>query len=178
MHMIMNWLVVSDKNAFSYINTQLKNNVLDVIMPKITHLGGATITISSLLSILFFATSEVRMWAKEALISLAVSHLFVHIIKKIYGRKRPYMVLPNTRTFTNPLIDYSFPSGHTTSSFAIAVAFALHSIAFAIFLIPLAIIVGLSRMYLGLHYPTDVLFGGLLGSVTSITIYNIVTTFS
>ena len=87
------------------------------------------------------------------------------------------MVVPQARTIGNPLIDYSFPSGHTTSSFSIAMSFALHSVTFALLLIPLAILVGISRMYLGLHYPTDVLFGGFLGSVTSIMIFNLFTAF-
>lgn len=172
MQVFVSWLVSNDRNLFSFINTQLRNNVLDYLMPRITHLGGATITVTSLLMLIAFFSGNARSWAIEAFISLSVSHIFVQIIKKIYGRKRPYMVLTNARTFANPLVDYSFPSGHTTSSFAIATAFALHSFVLGLILIPLALMVGISRMYLGLHYPTDCIFGAVLGTVTSIVAIN------
>lgn len=165
---IMNWVTARDINIFSMVNKHLQCKILDFIMPKITHLGGATFTISLSVLLLFF--EEVRMIALQGLISLTVSHLMVRIIKKNYRRLRPYVSLPGTRTFPNPLHDYSFPSGHTTASFSIAVVFSLHSLALALIIMPLALTIGISRMYLGLHYPTDCIFGALLGSLSSIII--------
>ena len=170
MQTIANWLVRSDRSIFTIINKQLQCNVLDVIMPRITHLGGATFTISSLLILLIFTFGEQRFWTIEAIASLTISHIFVHFIKKLYGRKRPYMIMSDARIFDNPLVDYSFPSGHTTASFAISIVFALHSFILGVILVPLAAVIGISRMYLGLHYPTDVFVGASLGSLTAILV--------
>ncbi|MFA9558341.1 phosphatase PAP2 family protein [Evansella sp. AB-rgal1] len=168
MNRIVTWLVSSDVSIFHYVNQQLKCRVLDYLLPKITHLGGATATIGSLVIIITLFGTEIRSRAILALVSLAISHIFVHFIKKAYCRQRPYMRLTNVHLGSNPLKDYSFPSGHTTAAFSIAIMFALFSSLLAFILLPIAFLVGLSRMYLGLHYPTDCIIGALLGTVSSI----------
>jgi undecaprenyl-diphosphatase len=61
------------------------------------------------------------------------------------------------------LKDHSFPSGHTTAVFSVIVPFLLQTPSLAAVLIPLGLSVGISRIYLGLHYPSDVIAGGILG---------------
>lgn len=170
MERIFSWVNAGDVRLFSYINLKLRCRFLNYLMPVFTHLGGATFTLSLLISLIFFFTGATQKWAIEALISLAFSHLMVQIIKKSISRPRPYLTLPNAQTVANPLRDYSFPSGHTTASFSIATVFALHSVLLGLMLIPIACLVGLSRMYLGLHYPTDCFIGALLGTISSILI--------
>jgi len=167
------WVASHDKRIFSLINQQLRCKVLDIVLPKITHLGGALITITSLLVIIAFTKGEIRLWSIEAILSLSLSHVVVHIIKKIYRRIRPYNKLEFVNLSSNPLRDYSFPSGHTTAGFAIAVVFSLHSTVLAMLLLPLAALVAISRIYLGLHYPTDCIIGALLGTVSSMVIVSI-----
>ncbi|PJH69213.1 phosphatase PAP2 family protein, partial [Salmonella enterica subsp. enterica serovar Typhimurium] len=64
----------------------------------------------------------------------------------------------------NPLQDHSFPSGHTTAIFSVIIPFILLDWMLMFLLLPIGIIVGVSRIYLGLHFPSDVLGGSLLGS--------------
>jgi undecaprenyl-diphosphatase len=170
MERMLNWMTSRDIQIFSFVNKQLQCRLLDAVMPRITHLGGATFTIAITLLLIAFFSGVIRSWAIQALISLASSHLIVRIVKSGYPRQRPYLTLPDTRTFPHPLKDYSFPSGHTTASFSIVVVFALYSSLLTILLMPLALIVGISRMYLGLHYPTDCIIGALLGSFTSLLV--------
>lgn len=133
-------------------------------MPRVTHLGGATGTILFCLLWFIFSPNDSKYWAIEALIALGGSHGVVYLLKNGLPRIRPYLESKDLYTFPDALTDYSFPSGHTTAIFSIAVTFIYHEPMLACFFLPIASFVGYSRMYLALHYPTDVLAGVGLGS--------------
>jgi undecaprenyl-diphosphatase len=99
--------------------------------------------------------------------SLIISHIPVAISKKMYPRKRPYLSLPDTNIGNNPLKDHSFPSGHTTAIFSIVTPLIFLNPFIGMFLLFAALLVAISRMYLGLHYPSDVLAGIVLGISSS-----------
>lgn len=170
MNRLFSWIDMNDTQFFLFVNQKLRCQTLDFLLPKVTHIAGASFTITSLLIIQFFVSFPMKLWVFQALGSLAFSHIFVRIIKKCYCRERPYTKLSNVYLSSSPLKDYSFPSGHTTAAFSIAIVFSLHSLLLATILIPIASIIAFSRMYLGLHYPTDCIIGALLGSVSSITV--------
>ncbi|MBA4547602.1 phosphatase PAP2 family protein [Thermoactinomyces intermedius] len=173
MKSLTSWLSRSDQFLIQLVNCHFKCRLLDWIMPRVTHLGGATATIVFLLGWILFMPKPVKGWALEALIALGTSHLAVRFLKKYKPRIRPYLKLTHLHTFPNPLTDYSFPSGHTTAAFSIAMTFALHSSVMMMILIPYAMIIGFSRMYLALHYPTDVLIGTFLGSSFAFIVVNL-----
>ena len=173
MKSLTSWLSRSDQFLIQLVNCHFKCRLLDWIMPRVTHLGGATATIVFLLGWILFMPKPVKGWALEALIALGTSHLAVRFLKKYKPRIRPYLKLTHLHTFPNPLTDYSFPSGHTTAAFSIAMTFALHSSVMMMILIPDAMIIGFSRMYLALHYPTDVLIGTFLGSSFAFIVVNL-----
>ena len=103
----------------------------------------------------------------------AVGYIPVAIAKKLYPRQRPYIQLKHTKVLENPLKDHSFPSGHTTAIFSLVTPLMITYPAFAAVLLPLAVTVGISRIYLGLHYPTDVLVGLILGIFSGAVSLNI-----
>ncbi|OEF97000.1 phosphatase PAP2 family protein [Desulfuribacillus alkaliarsenatis] len=168
MSRFVSWLSVYDQRAFYLVNQHIRCRILDKLLPFVTRLGGATFTIALMLAMLLLSQDLIRIWSIQGLISLGASHIVVHVIKKLYGRARPYDCLAGVTLNANPLKDYSFPSGHTTAVFSIVTVFILHIPFLAIFLLPLAILVALSRMYLGLHYPTDCIIGACIGIVSSV----------
>lgn len=85
-------------------------------------------------------------------------------LKKRASRPRPYQVRAAIRPGTDPLDQFSFPSGHTLHAVAFAILFSAYSPALGWLVWPFATLVAGSRVVLGLHYPTDVLAGAAIGA--------------
>jgi undecaprenyl-diphosphatase len=149
---------------FKEVNRHFDKKTLNLFFRTITHIGGAVFTIMTTLLLLILLSEQAKWAAIASALSLTLSHLPVHFIKKMYPRKRPYMTLDSIRIPANPLQDHSFPSGHTTAIFSVITPFVLFLPELSIVLIPVGLCVGISRIYLGLHYPSDVIAGGILGS--------------
>ncbi|SMF19697.1 undecaprenyl-diphosphatase [Paenibacillus barengoltzii] len=159
-----------DNRLFLWCNHSLSHPWLDRILKGLTHLGSAVFTITLTLSVVLFTTGVWQRAGWHSLIALSVSHLLAVVIKKRFQRTRPYEALQNVRISVHPLKDYSFPSGHTTAAFSTFIPLLYAAPGLAQLLLPLACIVGLSRIYLGVHYPSDVLAGGLLGAATALLV--------
>jgi undecaprenyl-diphosphatase len=150
---------------FQNVNQHFDKKYLNFFFRAITNLGGASFTIGLMLILLIISPKETRMTVLASALALSSSHIPVHFMKKLFPRKRPYLTLEETKFPANPLQDHSFPSGHTTAFFSVMIPFVLLFPHLAIILIPLGICVGVSRIYLGLHYPSDVMAGSILGSL-------------
>ena len=142
--------------------------MLNLFFSTITHMGGATFTILSTILLILISNNQTKVAAYSSALALAISHIPVQLVKKLFPRKRPYLMIEETKVPLNPLKDHSFPSGHTTAIFSVIIPFVLFVPALSFILIPLGLCVGLSRIYLGLHYPSDVMAGGLLGSCVGV----------
>ncbi len=86
------------------------------------------------------------------------------LLKRRTLRPRPYQVRTDIRLCAAPLDQFSFPSGHTLHAVAFTIVAATHFPALAPLLVPFATLVALSRVVLGLHYPSDVAAGAALGA--------------
>lgn len=147
---------------------KLRNPVLDIVMPGLTSLanGGFIWILICLVCIFIKRTKKCGIVTAVSLIfNFCVCNLF---LKKIVARSRPF----SQNTMVEILIklpkDYSFPSGHTSASFAAATAIFLHNKKWGSVAYVLATLIAFSRLYLYVHYPTDVICGALIGIVCAL----------
>lgn len=167
MKYLKRFFIFGDNRIFHMCNTKLSCKVLDFIMPRITDIG--SLIFSGLLPLILIVINagRSRILGIEMLASLSFSQVFVQILKRTLTRERPYNILENIKTFDIVLKDYSFPSGHTTASFSMATILTYYLPQFMIVFIALAFLVGISRIYLAVHYPSDVIVGIILGITSS-----------
>ena len=89
-------------------------------------------------------------------------------LKRHLVRERPYVAHAGVHCATRPLDRYSFPSGHTLHAVAFTTLATHYFPELALLLVPFAVLIALSRVVLGLHYPTDVAAGGMIGLVLAL----------
>ena len=102
------------------------------------------------------------------LLAFLIERLIYFVVKNSLKRNRPEAALKNFRSIITPSDQFSFPSGHTSAAFMMATLLSFH---FPSLLIPLycwATLVGCSRVVLGVHFPTDILVGSILGIGTAL----------
>ena len=170
MDQLISWVENGDRRIFHLFNHKIRCPILNRWMPIITHLGGLTFSICLFL-VLFLLLRENRLLLIEGPLALITSHLLVQLGKRSCSRCRPYMIEKEIYVVDRPLRDFSFPSGHSAAIFAWSTSISLVIPWLAPIFFAIAILVGVSRMYLGLHYPLDVLVGGMVGIICSIVVH-------
>ncbi len=145
------------------INEIFSSEFLDTVMPVITKLGDKGI-IWIILTLVFLCFKKTRKIGFSMALSLIIGYLVGNLfLKNVVARIRPYNLNPEISLLVPKLSDYSFPSGHTLSSFEAATAIFIRNKKLGIPALVLAVLIAFSRLYLYVHYPTDVLAGVVLG---------------
>jgi membrane-associated phospholipid phosphatase len=179
----MHWLQSLDTALFHFVNSTLGNPFFDWLMPLLSGQGVPWLLaiVVAVPLVLLFGSARLRVCALLILLVVALGDpLVVGTIKDAVSRPRPFVVLPEARHFgvvgkdyVAPLPDgslppaanvHSFPSAHAANWFAMATVAFLFYRRSAWFMYPLAAAVAFSRVYNGVHYPSDVIIGGILGA--------------
>lgn len=142
-------------------------NILDTVMPKITILGDMGI-VWIILTLILLIPKKTRRTGAGMAVALVLCLIFGNgIIKNLVARPRPFDMAKYTVAKENLLIpaptDWSFPSGHTMSSVAASTALFKDHTVWGFLAFVLALTIAFSRLYLQVHYPSDVLAGLILG---------------
>lgn len=141
---------------------------LDMVMPPITALGDYGAIWVALGLLLLFRPKYRRKGLLMLLTLLAGVLIGQGLIKPLVGRIRPFAELGITELLITPPSDFSFPSGHTLASVSAAVMFLHINRKWGIAACCLAVLIIFSRMYLWVHYPSDILAGALIGAALSL----------
>lgn len=156
-----NTFVNVDKYLFYSINS-FHRSYLDKVFCMLTELGGVFFHVLLVLTLITLPATR-AIGIKLGIIEITVT-LVVQIFKYLVARVRPYDNLLNVIALRTEK-DFSFPSGHTATSFACAVFVCSLPSGIGFLAMPLAALIGYSRIYLGVHYPSDVIAGGLIGAL-------------
>lgn len=164
MMQIIQSLLQLDESLLLWIQYYCRTPFLTSVFLFITHLGdhgGIWVALTCVLLI----PKKTRAVGVMLLLSLVASLLINNVIlKNLVVRIRPYEVIQQLTLLIEQQTDFSFPSGHTASSFAAAVVIWQElSHRYGTAALILAVCIGFSRLYLGVHYPSDVIFGALSG---------------
>jgi len=154
-----------DAWAFLFFNLRgLRPVWLDRTMLAVTQIGSGMAALA--IGLVLFLSGD-RLVAYIFILGTLTLWIVVELVKALVQRSRPFIWVTQARIVGYPARGRSFPSGHTSQAFFMATLISghFHSSAWIVFLLyAIALMVGITRMYVGAHYPRDVLAGAILGS--------------
>lgn len=161
----MEFLLQLDGNILLFIQEYIRYGWMEPFWKFITSLGDSG-WFWIVLSLLFLIPKKTRKAGIAGILALVIGALITNVtLKNWVARIRPYEVVDGLKLLIERQHDFSFPSGHTCASFAAALAYyRFLPRKWGIASIVLAALIGFSRLYVGVHYPSDVLAGLLVGA--------------
>lgn len=169
---LMSLAVSADERLFFLINNGLSNPTLDIVMTVFSVAGGALGWILAGLALIYFNDRPVfRKRAALFLLTMAVAGLLLNLTKDVFERARPlerfkHEIAQGKIVIYTPyekLSARSFPSGHSQAAFTAATFLFLYCRRFGVILFSCAVTVAVSRIYVGSHFPLDIMAGSAFG---------------
>jgi undecaprenyl-diphosphatase len=164
-HVAIAWLDQVELNACRRFNRSVRTAGLLKVFQIASRLGDGVLWYMLIGTLALCFGAEGRSVALQCAVAGVVGLAIYRALKNVLVRERPYMTHAAIVCAGKPLDRFSFPSGHTLHavSFTVIVCSSLPQL--ALLLVPIAALIALSRVVLGLHYPSDVVAGGLLGAL-------------
>ncbi len=173
-----------DKVLFIFFNSSIANPIFDYIMPIITDwdkfLVSRIILGIIFIYLLFFQGTKGRKLVLLLFLTILIAdQLSSSVIKQLVARPRPChlnngrYIVENLRLLVSCGSGFSFPSSHAVNHFAVAVILSYNYRNFKIFFYLFATIIAFTRVYNGVHYPFDVVFGAIIGCLIAVVLYNV-----
>ncbi|UCG61458.1 MAG: phosphatase PAP2 family protein [Candidatus Zixiibacteriota bacterium] len=162
-----------DQTLFLFFNSTLANPVTNFVMPIITNDWGLRILYGLAMIILLIKGDTRLRWLVlfSAVCLVLCDQISAGYLKPLIARPRPCHGLMNVNLLIQCGGGYSFPSAHTTNAFGQAVLFSCPYRKAGWYLYPVAALIGVSRIFVGVHYPGDVLGGLILGSLIGLLVF-------
>ena len=160
----MQFLVTLDQNILLFIQEYIRQDFMTPFWKFITALGDVG-WFWIVLALILLIPRKTRWVGITALAALAIGALITNVaLKNAVARIRPYEMVDGLKLLIERQSDFSFPSGHSCASFAAAmVCFRLLPKKWGVPAVILASLIAFSRLYVGVHYPSDVIVGSLIG---------------
>ncbi len=159
----MNLIQDIDINILIFIQEKMHTALMNKVMPVITSLGSGGLVWVIITILLLISNKYKKVGMIMALSLILVTILGEGIIKHVVQRTRPCVDVPTMKMLVKIPKSYSFPSGHTAASFAAAGVLMINLKKYGLYALLLASLIAFSRLYLFVHYPSDVLVGAILG---------------
>lgn len=173
----------SNVDIFYLINNGLSNPYFDFIMPPLSDIGGLTFYAVLLAVLLLLSWKDIfGLGRYYGLVKLCVASLLLTVAitagaKLFFSQPRPYLVLEHVNVLTTSIDPNSFPSGHTATTLSTMTVLFLSAKRYftryklvKCFCAVFSILIAFSRIYIGMHYPFDVLIGGLIGMACGVLV--------
>ena len=178
MSSLISWILYQNTLLFYFINNGLSNPFFNFLMPAITNFGSFIAMAIICVLMYIFGGENTRKVALLGLVALLLANVAVYLLKIIVAEPRPFIVLPNVIQLVSESEAYGFPSGHAASSFAvmtmIGLKYRLHfkgkTYRLLYPLLAFASLIAFSRVYIGVHYPLDVIFGAIIGILSALLV--------
>jgi len=161
----LSFLSQFDKWLFHAVNRGGTNPVFDAVMPFITEKDHFLLVLIALWLVLFWrARRKGRIVAVATLVVIAISdQTSAHLLKPLFARTRPPYALESVRLLVDTTRSFSFPSAHAANAFAVAAFVSSFYPRTRLYLYFIAALVAYSRVYVGVHFPSDIAAGAVLG---------------
>ncbi|MGA2541557.1 MAG: glycosyltransferase family 39 protein [Verrucomicrobiota bacterium] len=163
---MIDWLQSGDDALFRFINHTLRNGVLDALMPLASDTPGfVPVVILALVALIWKGGARGRLCAAMLVLGLCAGDwVIADAMKHGVARLRPFNRFPDAHVLVGKSASFSMPSSHALNWFLAAIIVFIFYRKSIYYMLPLAVIVSFSRIYNGVHYPSDVLAGAVIGA--------------
>ena len=169
----MNFIQNIDDVILMFIQNNMRNEFMDSLMTIVTTLGNGGF-IWFVIAVILLFLKQYRKYGLIIIAALILCGLIGNVcLKNLVGRLRPCDVNTSIELLIARPIDFSFPSGHAMTSFAPAILLIFMNRKIGVIALVLASVITFSRLYLYVHYPSDVIAGAAIGSGLSLVLVKI-----